>query len=184
MTTLTEKLPRVYVGTYHKYASGSLRGQWVDLASFESFEHFDAFARLELHDDEDDPELMFQDWENIDERFICETGIDPLVWVWLELDEEERAAFNYIVDQIGIDRKTFDGAGFDVSALREVIEQYYCGIWSGDWLGFAWDQAEMNFGDSLGDDIGRYFDIEAYARDLAFVYQMDEATGIVIRTDI
>ena len=56
--------PRIYVGTYAKYNNGSIQGEWLDLDDYTDKSDF-IQACLELHDDEEDPELMFQDWENI-----------------------------------------------------------------------------------------------------------------------
>ena len=65
MTTKTRDLekPAIYVGTYKKYNNGSIQGAWFDLTKFDCLEDF-IEACEELHDDEDDPELMYQDFEN------------------------------------------------------------------------------------------------------------------------
>lgn len=54
--------PRIYVGTYAKYNSGSLEGKWLDLSDYSDAAEF-MKACMELHADEADPELMFQDYE-------------------------------------------------------------------------------------------------------------------------
>ena len=54
--------PAVYCGTYRKYNEGSIDGAWLDLASFKDYDEFMEVCRL-LHRDEEDPELMFQDYE-------------------------------------------------------------------------------------------------------------------------
>jgi len=51
---------KLYVGTYHKYNSGSIQGEWVDLDDFNNKDEFLEYC-AELHKDEDDPEFMFQD---------------------------------------------------------------------------------------------------------------------------
>ena len=56
--------PSLYCGTYGKYNSGNLRGMWVDLSTFDSYEDFENFC-LAIHADEEDPELMYQDFANI-----------------------------------------------------------------------------------------------------------------------
>lgn len=53
---------KLYVGTYRKYNEGSLAGAWLDLDRYASAAEF-AKACRELHRDERDPELMFQDCE-------------------------------------------------------------------------------------------------------------------------
>ena len=56
--------PALYCGTYGKYNSGDLRGMWVDLSTFDSYDDFLNFCKA-IHADEDDPELMYQDSKNI-----------------------------------------------------------------------------------------------------------------------
>jgi antirestriction protein len=48
---------RVYVGTYGKYNTGSIKGAWLNLADYADKEAF-LTACTELHKDESDPELM------------------------------------------------------------------------------------------------------------------------------
>lgn len=51
---------KAYVGTYAKYNSGSLFGQWIDVSDFDNMEDFLEACR-KLHADEKEPEIMFQD---------------------------------------------------------------------------------------------------------------------------
>lgn len=74
---------RVYVGTYGKYASGSIVGAWLNLADYESKEAF-VEACNKLHSDEDSPELMFQDCENLSDGYISECDIYD-IWPVLNL---------------------------------------------------------------------------------------------------
>ena len=50
--------PMVYVGTYAKYNNGSLEGERVNLSDFSDKDDFIEYC-LELHSDEEEPELMF-----------------------------------------------------------------------------------------------------------------------------
>lgn len=70
---------RVYVGTYAKYNAGSLEGKWLTLSDYANKAEFIAACR-ELHKDEADPELMFQDWEGVPSWMIGESHIDAEVW--------------------------------------------------------------------------------------------------------
>ena len=54
---------RIYVSTYVKYNENSIFGKWLDLSDYSDSEEFYDACR-ELHSDEEDLELMFQDWEN------------------------------------------------------------------------------------------------------------------------
>ncbi|MNL78164.1 Antirestriction protein (ArdA) [compost metagenome] len=57
---------RIYVGTYAKYNDGSIAGGWLDLSDYSNKDEFYQ-ACTQLHADEEDPEFMFQDYENIPE---------------------------------------------------------------------------------------------------------------------
>ena len=77
---------RVYVGTYHKYASGSIKGAWLDLDDYSDRTEFYEACK-QLHADEDDPEFMFQDWESIPKGMIGESWIDEAVWEFMFMPE-------------------------------------------------------------------------------------------------
>ena len=47
-----------------KYNNGSIEGKWFDLSDFSDKDEF-CEACKELHADEEAPEYMFQDWENM-----------------------------------------------------------------------------------------------------------------------
>lgn len=72
--------PRVYVGTYKKYNSGSLAGGWVSLNECEDYQAFLRKCRA-LHRGERDPEYMIQDSEGFPD------GLDCMEW----LSEQEFA---------------------------------------------------------------------------------------------
>lgn len=97
--------PMVYCGTYHKYNSGSIDGAWVDIASFQNGKDFMNWCATELHKDEADPELMFQDFQNFPEWFYSESmsvnSIDEILNWWKEetaTREEESKDGLQIVD--------------------------------------------------------------------------------------
>ena len=72
----SENNPRIYVGTYGMYNnSGSLFGKWFDLTDYADAKEFyqDCY---EYHRNEFDPELTFQDWENIPHFLISECSLD------------------------------------------------------------------------------------------------------------
>lgn len=115
--TATATDARLYVGTYAKYNAGSLKGAWLDLADYPDRDSF-LEACAELHADEHDPELMFQDFEGFPKAWYSESSAPPdILWEWLELDESEQLAFAAYADHMGGD-VTVDG-------FREA----YCGQW-------------------------------------------------------
>jgi len=78
--------PRVYCGTYAKYNAGSIAGKWLCLEDFDNLNDFLAGC-AQLHDDERDPELMFQDWENIPSGMVGESWLDPDIWDLMRCDD-------------------------------------------------------------------------------------------------
>ena len=64
--------PALYCGTYGKYNSGNLGGMWVNLSTFDSYEDFINFCKA-IHADEEDPELMYQDFANIPDSLYHES---------------------------------------------------------------------------------------------------------------
>lgn len=149
-------MPRIYVGTYHKYNSGSIAGAWLDLEDYSDREEFDAACR-ELHKDEADPELMFQDWEDIPEGMVSESHVSEDLWAWLELDEDDR-------ELLHIYREHVNQEG-DIEAARDA----YNGKWD----------SEEDFAQDLYEDLGYcddknpllpYVDWERVARDLGYDY--------------
>lgn len=103
MKTATTTEPRLYVGTYAKYNAGNLNGGWLDLSDYTGRDSF-LEACQELHSDESDPELMFQDFEGFPRCWYSESSApDDILWEWLELSENEREAFGLYADHIGGD---------------------------------------------------------------------------------
>jgi len=93
MSTITDDItpatkPRVYVGTYAKYNAGSLFGAWIDLTGHDR-ESFDTAAR-ELHSDEEDPEIMLQDFEGLPRELYREQALLGDLWDWMALNYHER----------------------------------------------------------------------------------------------
>jgi hypothetical protein len=77
--TNTETTPSVYVGTYAKYNNGSIEGKWLNLTDYSNIEEFYEACR-ELHNDEEDPEFMFQDYEGIPKEHIDESWINEKIY--------------------------------------------------------------------------------------------------------
>lgn len=89
-----EEKMKIYVGTYKKYNEGSIFGRWMDLEDYYDLYEFYNACR-ELHQDEDDPEFMFQDFEDIPDSLISESWIDQDIYelVHFEGDLEALMAF-------------------------------------------------------------------------------------------
>ena len=141
--------PRVYVGTYAKYNAGNLAGAWLSVDDYvDSYDFYK--AAKELHSDECDDELMFQDHENRPEGLIGEFWIDENVWTYIEASDEEKEIFN-------IYRKAV-GSEDDITAVLEAFQGVYRS--PEDW-------AIQYFEDCMEvpQHLENYIDYSAFARD-------------------
>ena len=145
----------IYVGTYGKYAASSIAGKWLKL---DDYVDADAFIEAchELHSDESDPELMFQDFENIPKKFRCESGIDFVsVYEWLNLPEQKKEIVALYWDQISDTRDA------------DVILDSYHGSYDSE-IDHAWECFENMIGalneksDEITQKLIDYFDIKKY----------------------
>lgn len=150
----------VYVGTYHKYNEGSIFGKWLNLSDYADKEEFYTACK-ELHNDEEDPEFMFQDYENIPEGLISEYGMSNNIFEVIEafgnMDEDQKEPF--LIWCNNGHRKLSEE---DITDLISAFEADYIGEYK-DEEDFAYEQVEEM---DLPDFAKRYFDYEAYARDL------------------
>lgn len=150
MTTKTENSPRVYVGTYAKYNAGSIKGAWLDLEDYRDAEDFRA-ACLELHKDEEDPELMFQDFESFPREYYGESSLSDDLWNWLDLSEHQREIVTvYLEEQGGTIKEALDAYGGTFDSPEH---------WAEDFLNDTGTLSE------IPENLRQYFDFKAYARD-------------------
>ena len=66
---------RVFVSTYAKYNEGTLDGKWFTPADYDSYDDFFNALR-DYHNDETDPEFMFQDKEHLPDELYSESEFD------------------------------------------------------------------------------------------------------------
>ena len=154
--------PRIYVGTYAKYNNGSIQGEWLDLDDYTDKSDF-IQACLELHDDEEDPELMFQDWENIPDLFISECSIDPDFWEYMNSDRDEGAKAAYLWCFGEWDESDFDERyRGEYDSFTELAEQLL---------------DETGDLEAIPENLRYYFDYEKYGRDLQLGGEFCEHDG-------
>lgn len=113
--------PSVYVGTYGKYNDGSLCGLWIDLSSFNSYNDFINFCKA-IHADEEDPELMAQDYECFPRQWYNE-GF---------MSEED---FDHIKEYTEMCDKHSVEAVDDYMELHDDLDNFeeaYCGEWDSE----------------------------------------------------
>lgn len=152
---------RIYVGTYAKYNEGSIFGKWMDLSDYSGSKEFYDACR-ELHSDEEDPELMFQDWENIPSALIGESWLAENIFELIEalssLTETQQQAFG-----IWLSYTSRDVSSEDAHDLISSFEDEFQGEYK-DEADFAYDIVEQCY--DLPEFSKTYFDYEKFARDL------------------
>ena len=98
--------PAIYCGTYKKYNEGSLFGAWLDLRTFDSYEEFIDVCK-QLHADEEDPELMFQDYQCFPAEWYSESCMDEEVFdkiiAFIQMYDDKQKAFKAYVSATGDD---------------------------------------------------------------------------------
>lgn len=148
----TSTSPRVYVGTYAKYNNGNLTGSWLALSDYADREAFLEAAR-ELHKDESDPELMFQDFEGFPRSFYGESEIKSDLWEWLELSDDDKELLSVYLEEVNQDgdidaaRDAFMGTANSEADWAETYLEETCGL------------------EGVPAHLRNYIDFEAYARD-------------------
>ena len=147
--------PSVYVGTYGKYNDGSLRGLWIDLSSFNDYDEFINFCNA-IHADEEDPELMAQDFEGFPREWYTEGFMS-------EDDFDNILEYSDMCDKHGVDAVD-DYMEFNDSL--DNFEEAYCGEWDSE-EDFARHIVEECYNlEKMMGSLANYFDYEAFARDL------------------
>lgn len=147
--------PAIYCGTYGKYNNGSLDGAWLDLEAFDSYDELLEICAL-LHDDEDDPEFMFQDYQGFPREWYDESGLkesfDNIV-EYCKLDENDREVFDAYYEWSG---------NADFAHFRD----HYMGKFDTEEDFAEYIVSECYDLDNMMGDLSFYFDYERYARDL------------------
>ena len=151
----------IYVGTYAKYNAGSVFGKWFNLSDFTDKDEF-MEACKNLHKDEDDPEFMFQDRENIPEELVSESWISEKFFELRDkvedMDATEQEAFS-----IWLDYESRDLSKDDADDLVKKFKDDYIGKYDEE-EDYAREVVEQCY--EVSDFVLNYFDYAAFARDL------------------
>lgn len=164
--------PRVYVGTYHKYASGSIFGAWLDLDDYADADEFLTACR-ELHKDEKDPEFMLQDYENMprelygESEFNLERMID-----YAALDDDEKEILDAWLE-------IRNAAGTISDMLEAAQDALFCKVDDTSWRAVAEYCADEKLIE-IPEHLWNYFDFDAYGEALSMEMTMS-AEGYVFR---
>ena len=163
--------PSIYCGTYGKYSGEKgICGLWIDLSSFNAYDDFIDFCKA-IHADEEDPELMAQDYEGFPRQWYNE-GF---------MSEDD---FDHILEYSDMCDKHGQEAVDDYMEFHDELDNFeeaYCGEWDSeeDFARHIISEC-YNLEREMG-DLARYFDYEAFGRDL-FMYDYSMgANGNVFR---
>ena len=162
-----DNVPAIYCGTYAKYNNGSIFGEWFNLNDYADKQDF-IDACLALHDDEEDPELMFQDWEGIPDGLCSESFVDPKVWDYIAACEE--------YDQGAVDAYLNNFGEWDKAAF----EDRYCGSGYREFVDYAEELFDECYAHECPDFLRGYIDMERFARALEMEYCFED--GHVFRS--
>ena len=134
---------RIYCGTYAKYNNGSINGAWLNLSDYsDSAEFFEACQ--ELHEDETDPEYMFQDYEcpkfmrSLFDESMSDDEIQ-IIYDTIEAIDNSHLDIEIIsayIDNVGIDS--------DIESTISHCEEAYQGEYNSD----------EDFAESLAEELG------------------------------
>lgn len=152
---------QIYVGTYAKYNEGSLFGKWMQLSDYSDLEEF-YDACKELHKDEEDPELMFQDWEEIPEGLVGECWLSENFFdlrdVIDSLKDDQPEAF-----MVWCAHGSHDISREDTHSLLSKFRDEYQGKYDSE-EDYAYEYVENCY--DLPEFAKTYFDYEKFAREL------------------
>lgn len=151
----------IYVGTYGKYNAGSLFGKWFDLSDFADKDEF-MEACAELHKDENDPEFMFQDRENIPEELVSESWLSEEFFDLRDKVEDMDATTQEAFSN-WLDYESRNLSKIDADDLISKFNDEYIGKYNEE-EDYAREIVEECY--DLPEFALTYFDYAAYARDL------------------
>ena len=164
--------PALYCGTYGKYNSGNLGGMWVNVSTFDSYEDFINFCKA-IHADEEDPELMYQDFANIPDSLYHESMGEEEFNNILEYCE---LCDDYSVEAVDDFLEIFSPEDFDR------MDDAYVGVYDSK-EDFAREIVNDCYDiEKMMGDLAYYFDYEAFARDLFMGDYIFGIHGTVLRT--
>lgn len=166
----------IYCGTYHKYNCGSLFGEWIQLSDFADKDEFIAYCK-QLHKDEDDPELMFQDMEYIPSWLGGESWISPIVWDLMNADDDDLDILGHYLQACTIDTEDMSAEELIDEAREKFVGQFD----SLEELGEEMALQLLCIPKDIWDTIEPYFNYEEYGR--SFTYDWYEDDGYYYDTN-
>jgi antirestriction protein len=143
--------PRVWCGTYAKYSEGNLEGNWFDLEDYADEDEL--YAAFQEFHGPGEHEFMLCDFEGFPRAYCGESRLDPALWDWLELDEDDRELLAVYKDNVYQDG--------DIDKARDA----YMGKFDSEeaWAEDYWEQSGLL--ETIPENLRYYVDYKSYARD-------------------
>lgn len=164
--------PALYCGTYGKYNSGNLSGMWLNVSTFDDYEDFENFC-LAIHADERDPELMYQDYENMPDSLYHESMGEK---EFNKIEEYCELCDEYSVEAVD------DFLEWDSTEDLDNMHDAYVGVYDSR-EDFAREIVSDCYDiENIMGNLACYFDYEAFARDLFMGDYYFGSHGTVLRT--
>lgn len=165
---MTNSTTQVFVTTYALYNAGNQfkndkTGFWVATNDV----CIDTLINNFKEQGDHDPELMYTDYEGFPESLYCESGINfELVNEYASLDKEAQLIVEYLVDHIGY-------------SIEQALEKHEdVNVYEGSMVDYAYDFVSDCY--DLPEIAARYFDYEAFARDLELEGDIAEYEGFIL----
>lgn len=168
-TTAISTTPRVWIGCLACYNAGRLVGDWYDAITADEITTYvihGAHSRADSHD-----ELWVMDHENIPVKGEMSPA-DAAAWgrAIAEVDEQFRLA---LIAWVESGDYVAEGNS-DLPCIPDFMERY-CGEWD-SFNDYAEDLVESTgMLSEIPEEVARYFDHAAFARDIAFDYATYDA---------
>jgi antirestriction protein len=171
----SQNTPKIYVGSYGMYNSGSLFGKWFDLSEYsdvnEFYKHCYEYHRNEFFSSGSRPELMFQDWEYIPSFLISESSLHQDAFRYFEavseMDNGRAEAFELYCSDIVFWPANGNDLEETLEGFNEAYQGHYGGVMKDPKTEFTYQYVEdTGMFHGVPEILERYFDYEAFGRDL------------------
>lgn len=176
MSNILEQIS-IYVGTYQKYNEANLFGEWLTLSDYEDLEAFYTACK-ELHEDETDPELMFQDWECPDlfKGCISESHLQKDIFEIATLLEDKSEEDLEIIQNY----LEMNGLSLNENTIEQAQERYM-GYFSNEEAFAEYYAQEIGLLTDIPHRVAMYFDYQSFGRDLVLNGDFSECNGHYFR---